>query len=262
MRPTRVIERFRYLPAVLATALLLAACGTTSVRVADGEKRYPPTEAVDVLYQPPQRAYETLAKLEAQGGALPGLPADEGAVLRSLGNKAKALGADAVIITDRKATVTRRGLVYRIQGTAIKYRTGTGGAQAEPMPAGQPVQVESVEPAGDGGAGTPAAEPAPAPQEAPKQDWLSRQPPDFYTIQLLAARQPESLRRFIEEHGLGDETGQITLRRNGELWHVLVYGTYPTKAAAREAIRALPPSLRRARPWARRIGDLQAQAGG
>lgn len=256
MGPARRIHPLRRL-AALNALLLLAACGTTSVQVADGDKRYPPTEAVDILHRSPSRAHETLASLEARGGARFGLPGDRDAVLRSLGEKAKALGADAVIVTDEKATVTRRGMAYVIRGKAIKYRRAA--AHTEPLGNGQPVQVESMAPAGDRppAGGPETAEPA-EPAASPEGDWLSRQPPDYYTVQLLAARQPESIRRFIEEHSLGDDSRALVIQRDGESWHLLVSGSYPTKAAAREAIRSLPPSLQRTRPWPRRIGDLQA----
>jgi hypothetical protein len=77
--------------------LLLAGCATTtSVVLLDPAKKYPPTEAVQVLLKPPARSYVEIAKLESKG--VVGEP--EPAVIEDARTRAAALGADAIIIVD------------------------------------------------------------------------------------------------------------------------------------------------------------------
>ncbi|MDQ3774338.1 MAG: SPOR domain-containing protein [Pseudomonadota bacterium] len=48
----------------------------------------------------------------------------------------------------------------------------------------------------------------------------------------------------------------MTTHRNGQDWHIVVYGPFPDRGAAHAAIGSLPPEVRALRPWARRISDI------
>lgn len=120
---------------VATVCLALAACAVTpseSTRTAAGGA-YPPTATVEILDAPPSRAYQEIGALDAPGepGAL------RAQVLAQLTEKARALGADAVIVRDvsYRAPVTQRlnpttgfyesvggQMVPAFKGTAIKYR--------------------------------------------------------------------------------------------------------------------------------------------
>ncbi|HEC13228.1 MAG TPA: hypothetical protein ENI80_08290 [Acidiferrobacteraceae bacterium] len=236
----------------LLAALLLSACASTNVTVTDTKKSYPRTESVQILNTPPARQYEALAKLEATGSALPTLPNDKTGVLKKLGNKAKSIGADAVIVTNETTTVAKRGVIYAIQGTAIKYldniHTVTAAATTG-LVTSDPVKVEVMAPTSS------------APRPAARANWLQSQNPDHYTIQLLASRKQGAIQQYIEEHSLGGQVGHFKSLRGGQIWFTLVYGAFATKASARQAIGSLPPSLRRTSPWVRRMGDVQTLAG-
>jgi len=49
--------------------------------------------------------------------------------------------------------------------------------------------------------------------------------------------------------------------RDGAPWFALVYGSYDSRAAAMTASKSLPGSLRKNKPWIRKIGDIQASLG-
>jgi len=257
-------------------AILLSACAANDVTVRSSGKTYPPTDSVEILSAAPQRAYETLGVLTASGDTLPRIPRNRNAVLKLLGDQAKEMGANAVIITDEKATVERWGVVHTITGTAIRYAGGPATAATTTALVSEPVQVEKIEPVPGAAAPTstepalvpepvtnvPVAEPASPSSLVPTAsgDWLSQQNPDYYTVQLLASPNPETLDRFIDRHALSGALGRVASERDGSKWYTLVYGSYPTREAAKAAINDLPPSLRESSPWVRRIGDIQALA--
>lgn len=81
---------------------LLAGCATvrTDVLVIDPPHEYPPTTTVAVLTEPPPIPHRRIALLEARGA--PGV--SETGVLAALRERARALGADALV---REAAVER-----------------------------------------------------------------------------------------------------------------------------------------------------------
>jgi uncharacterized protein YbjQ (UPF0145 family) len=234
------------LPLVLAAALLLllAGCTTTgNVILKDTAKTYPATESVEILRATPTRSYERLATVEAIGSTSKTVGSDHLDLLRDIGEKAKTIGADAVIITEERANVERRELTYSIKGIAIKYSTMETPLGPEP------------------GSAPPAMESRAIPSTRGTAAWIMSQDPDRYTIQLVAARSEQAISRFIEEHNLGGNTGYFTHQQEGATWYTLVYGSYASRDAAKGAIAALPPALRKASPWVRRFGDIQQLAG-
>jgi hypothetical protein len=79
---------------IVATALALAACATTTrvVRLDPG-RTFPPTTSVEVLLEKPQRPFVEIALLESEGSS-------EADLLNAAREKAKALGADAIVRQD------------------------------------------------------------------------------------------------------------------------------------------------------------------
>jgi DamX protein len=234
------------LPLVLAAALLLplAGCTTTgNVILKDTVKTYPVTESVEILRATPTRSYERLATVEAIGATSKAVGSDHLDLLRDIGEKAKSIGADAVVITEERANVDRKELTYSLKGIAIKYST-----------------MET--PIGPGpGAAPPAVESRAVTAARGTANWIASQNPEHYTIQLVATRSEMAVSRFIEEHNLGGNTGYFTHQQDGATWYTLVYGSYPSRDAAKSAIATLPPTLRKASPWVRKFGDIQQLAG-
>lgn len=85
--------------------------------------KYPPTDSVEVLSEPPSRPYQAFAVL--RGAVAPATasqsvaPAD----LAQFTAKAKSIGADAIIICHRgEPGQTTTGQSVRVEAVAIKYR--------------------------------------------------------------------------------------------------------------------------------------------
>lgn len=95
---------------------LLAACAGSpvalSVQDLAGKGLYPPQPYVDVLTAPPPAGYVPVARLVATGAA--GL--EPAQILAAIEEKARELGANAVIVTDE----TRGG------GTSLAYNPAGG----------------------------------------------------------------------------------------------------------------------------------------
>lgn len=107
---------------------------------------------------------------------------------------------------------------------------------------------------------TGPVEPAP-PEPAPRETSPPPAEGPRYGVQLLAARQPETLDAFLKRHDL-DESGLLRRqwRDDGGPWHVLILGSHRSVAAAREALAGLPPQLREAGAWVRRVDTLDIPA--
>jgi hypothetical protein len=72
--------------------LLIAGCATVSTEVVQYNPKtpYPPTQSVEVLLQKPARPYVDVGLIEARGGS-------EAELLNTAREKARALGADAIV---------------------------------------------------------------------------------------------------------------------------------------------------------------------
>ena len=92
-----MIERRRWLALLVATVVTACAAPQPEVTRAPGAPVYPPTLNVDMLDAPPSRPYTEIGVIDAPGepGAL------RSQVLAQIRDKARALGADAVILTDQ-----------------------------------------------------------------------------------------------------------------------------------------------------------------
>lgn len=92
---------------------------------------------------------------------------------------------------------------------------------------------------------------------AQREDWIARQNPDAYTIQLFSVSDPEAVLAFIQAHPLG-ELAFFEFHREGYPWYSLIHGVYADAATAHAAAATLPAGLRLPQPWIRRLGDIQA----
>jgi outer membrane protein assembly factor BamD len=108
----------------------------------------------------------------------------------------------------------------------------------------------------------PASPPAPATGDAtraplPGAEWIARQDPASYTLQLFSTSNEEALLGFVRRHRLH----QAAYFRSGspqQSWFSLIHGVYDTVEDARNAAERLPAALRGEKPWIRRMGELQA----
>jgi len=89
-------------------------------------------------------------------------------------------------------------------------------------------------------------------------DWLISQEPQLFTIQVLGTENEALLRQQIKNGGLTNKVAYYKKNRGDIAWFSLVYGSYTSHDAALTASRSLPVSLRKNKPWIRKIGDIQA----
>lgn len=106
-----------------------------------------------------------------------------------------------------------------------------------------------------------AAAPAPAPA-APaggvrREDWLLAQAPGHYALQLMATPREKGVKDFIRARGLGDEAAYFRFSKGGEPWYAVVYGMYPSRAAADAVAGDMPGNLRGIKPWVRSFASIQ-----
>jgi len=88
-------------------------------------------------------------------------------------------------------------------------------------------------------------------------NWLLAQNSTHWTIQLLGAREPETLLVFAQRHQLGDQAAWYKTWLSSKPYYVLVYGSYASRDAARAQINQLPDGLRSAKPWVKSFDSVQ-----
>ena len=89
-------------------------------------------------------------------------------------------------------------------------------------------------------------------------DWLVKQDPNKYVLQLIGAYEKKTINLFLKLFKNNDD--QIipfnTLNK-GKKWHVLFYGLYENRDAAIAAIEKLPTEAKLVSPWPRTIGSIK-----
>jgi DamX protein len=80
-----------------------------------------------------------------------------------------------------------------------------------------------------------------------------------YTLQLFGVSERAAATRFIASQQLAAQARVINTQREGRAWFIVVYGGYPTRAAAEKGAANLPAAVRRAsQPWIRTTASLKS----
>lgn len=87
--------------------------------------------------------------------------------------------------------------------------------------------------------------------------WLLQQDANSFTLQLFTLSSAESAARYIGRQSDPEKFATYTFRRAGKRFHVVVYGLYPSKAAASAASVQLPKAMDVKEPWIRTVGQIQ-----
>lgn len=90
----------------------------------------------------------------------------------------------------------------------------------------------------------------------PGAAWISAQPDEHYTLQLMGGRNLSSLRKLIEKKGLSENTAIIKKELNGAPWYSLVYGSFADRNAATAAQSALGKKIPKD-AWPRRFRAIR-----
>ncbi|MDX1812321.1 MAG: SPOR domain-containing protein, partial [Gammaproteobacteria bacterium] len=88
-------------------------------------------------------------------------------------------------------------------------------------------------------------------------DWILRQKPDRYTLQIVAGESLNTVDDFIKEHQLKDNIALYHSLRNSKDWYGLIYGIYETKPLAVAAADQMPAKLKTIDPWIRPLSSVQ-----
>ena len=83
-------------------------------------------------------------------------------------------------------------------------------------------------------------------------------PATNYTVQLLGAANEAKIKEFIKTNNLTDKARYFKTSYKDKPWYILIYGNYSTKAAANEALNALPPNLKKLQPWPREYKTIHS----
>lgn len=121
------------------------------------------------------------------------------------------------------------------------------GRAAEPQPAARP-EVAAAPP--------PAAVVESRPP-AQGRAWLDSRPPGHYTLQLVGARERDSIERFVARHAIVPPYAVFERQLDGRPWYALVAGDYPDRDAALRARERLPAALRSRDIWPRTFGSIR-----
>ena len=88
-------------------------------------------------------------------------------------------------------------------------------------------------------------------------NWLSQQNSKNWTLQLIGAREQKTLLKFAQRHNLGPDTAWYKTWLTSKPYYVLVHGNYTSRNKARDAISALPPTLRALKPWVKSMKSVK-----
>lgn len=99
----------------------------------------------------------------------------------------------------------------------------------------------------------PVAAP-PSSNFAKRDEWLLKQDPNYFTLQLMAANNEPGVLQYIEGNGLTDSVAYFFSERDGNPWYAVTYGSYPSRSAANSV--TLPPVLSGTKPWVRTFGGI------
>ena len=129
---------------------------------------------------------------------------------------------------------------------------------SEPEPAAATPAVMAAAVTGTAVASTPSPPGAAAPGGAESgEGWILAQSPEDYTLQLLATNNEDSLRAYLKKHQFSEPVAYFAFQRDGKQWYAAVYGAYPGKSQAQNAVASLPPGAGKNPPWIRQFGGIQ-----
>lgn len=92
-----------------------------------------------------------------------------------------------------------------------------------------------------------------------RERWILALPADFYTLQLLGVRDEQAARQFIAKYPSLSDIAYYKAQYKGKDWYVVIYGQFPTKAAAAVAVKALPQTLQKSQPWTRQFSAVHQE---
>jgi len=90
------------------------------------------------------------------------------------------------------------------------------------------------------------------------RDWIMQQNPGHFTVQLATGVSEAAMIYFLERGNFEHERAYFRFLYRDEDRYTSVYGSFNSRENARQALNALAPELKTARPWIRRFREVQA----
>lgn len=87
--------------------------------------------------------------------------------------------------------------------------------------------------------------------------WYANQPKTNYLVQVLGTRNQSNAEALVKQHGEGYR--YFAKQHEGKPLYVVTQGSYASRNAALEGIKALPASLRAGKPWVRSFASVQQE---
>lgn len=88
-------------------------------------------------------------------------------------------------------------------------------------------------------------------------DWILKQNPNAYTIQVVASPNEKNLLDFVKKNSLNENTAYYKKTSSDKSWFVLVHGIYSSREKAISGIETLSDSLKKNTPYPVQIKYLQ-----
>lgn len=127
-------------------------------------------------------------------------------------------------------------------------------AKPAPAPVVKPTPAPVAKPAP---AAKPAEKPVTVAKAAAGSGWYGSQPAKNYVVQILGTSSEGNAQTFVKEHG--GEYRYFKKVLNGKPLYVITYGSFPSRAAADSAIKALPAKVQAGKPWPRTVASVQQE---
>jgi len=90
-----------------------------------------------------------------------------------------------------------------------------------------------------------------------REDWLRQQAPTAYTLQVVSVLQETDVVNFIGKYAWQGDIAYVKVLIKGQPRYNAIYGVYPSRSAAQQAVASLPAALQKNNPWPRRVSELQ-----
>jgi len=106
----------------------------------------------------------------------------------------------------------------------------------------------------------PQQQPLSVPSELSDQEseqQILELPASAYTLQLIGSYEEGVINHFISAHHLEGKVMFFYVNHQGKPWRMLIYGHYPSYAAARLALAHLPAEMQGEGPWVRSLASIQ-----
>ena len=89
------------------------------------------------------------------------------------------------------------------------------------------------------------------------ENWITKQNPAYFTLQLLGSERKNNLLNFAKRHSLESDLAWFVRLHKQRPWYTLIQGRYSSRARAESAARQIAKNIPAIKPWIRPFADIQ-----